>query len=260
MCAASDELMLALQDRRVGLRFHEQWVPMSKFVRTRDLRRFAPASLWAAALCAATAAQAGNIVQNGSFETLAGPFVNTTFNYMHLGNGSTFIDGWTVSTSTGPIVLAQSPTSDGYFASDGNYFIDVSGLSDESHDGAVSQTISTTAGAAYLFSMDLANINDGMVYASVGGNLLSLSAGSSFTVGTTAWTTWSAAFTGDALNQAPVLTIGVGNPGSQLDFIDNVSIVRTDVGGVPEPATWALMILGLGGAGATLRRRRAALA
>jgi hypothetical protein len=30
--------------------------------------------------------------------------------------------------------------------------------------------------------------------------------------------------------------------------------------GVPEPATWAMMILGLGGVGATLRRRRAALA
>jgi hypothetical protein len=32
-------------------------------------------------------------------------------------------------------------------------------------------------------------------------------------------------------------------------------------GGVPEPGTWALMILGFGGAGASLRmRRRTALA
>jgi hypothetical protein len=31
-------------------------------------------------------------------------------------------------------------------------------------------------------------------------------------------------------------------------------------GGVPEPATWALMIMGFGGAGAMLRRRRAAVA
>ncbi len=32
--------------------------------------------------------------------------------------------------------------------------------------------------------------------------------------------------------------------------------VLTPTGGVPEPATWAMMILGLGGVGATLRRRR----
>jgi hypothetical protein len=30
----------------------------------------------------------------------------------------------------------------------------------------------------------------------------------------------------------------------------------TSVGGVPEPASWALMILGFGGVGATLRKRR----
>jgi hypothetical protein len=37
-------------------------------------------------------------------------------------------------------------------------------------------------------------------------------------------------------------------------FVDNVS---TNVGGaIPEPSTWALMILGFGAAGAGLRRRR----
>ena len=46
------------------------------------------------------------------------------------------------------------------------------------------------------------------------------------------------------------------------DFvIDRVYIVAGDVsGGVPEPGTWALMILGFGGAGAMLRRRKAILA
>lgn len=36
----------------------------------------------------------------------------------------------------------------------------------------------------------------------------------------------------------------------------NVSLVSATVQGVPEPATWALMILGFGGAGAALRRSR----
>lgn len=52
--------------------------------------------------------------------------------------------------------------------------------------------------------------------------------------------------------------------------VDNISYVakaalpgsdpQPSPGGVPEPATWALMILGFGGAGAMLRRRAAVLA
>jgi hypothetical protein len=42
----------------------------------------------------------------------------------------------------------------------------------------------------------------------------------------------------------------------ETSFIDNVS----GVGGVPEPAAWALMILGFGGVGAVLRGQRRALA
>ncbi|WP_293907435.1 PEPxxWA-CTERM sorting domain-containing protein [Phenylobacterium sp.] len=48
------------------------------------------------------------------------------------------------------------------------------------------------------------------------------------------------------------------NAGVSADF-DN--IVATPFGGaVPEPSTWALTIGGFGLAGATLRRRRAAIA
>ena len=48
------------------------------------------------------------------------------------------------------------------------------------------------------------------------------------------------------------------------DFVvDRAYIVAGDVtGGIPEPATWGLMLLGFGGAGAALRasRRRMAFA
>jgi hypothetical protein len=54
---------------------------------------------------------------------------------------------------------------------------------------------------------------------------------------------------------APTMVTGLEMGGNQYAFeIDNIS------GGVPEPATWALMILGFGGTGALLRRKRLASA
>jgi hypothetical protein len=46
-------------------------------------------------------------------------------------------------------------------------------------------------------------------------------------------------------------------PPADLEFAVNNVIVT---GGVPEPATWAMMLVGFGGLGATLRRRRAQMA
>jgi hypothetical protein len=45
-----------------------------------------------------------------------------------------------------------------------------------------------------------------------------------------------------------------------LDSFNATGFAATFSGAIPEPGTWALMILGFGGAGAMLRRRRAALA
>jgi hypothetical protein len=52
--------------------------------------------------------------------------------------------------------------------------------------------------------------------------------------------------------------VGTGNNSFVSDFApDAVNMVA---GNVPEPATWALMFSGFGLVGATLRRRREALA
>ncbi|MEW5688218.1 MAG: PEPxxWA-CTERM sorting domain-containing protein [Pseudomonadota bacterium] len=52
----------------------------------------------------------------------------------------------------------------------------------------------------------------------------------------------------------------IAQTGSVGMQIDNLSFGAAAQGGVPEPATWALMIMGFGAAGASLRRRRDAVA
>jgi PEP-CTERM motif len=48
-----------------------------------------------------------------------------------------------------------------------------------------------------------------------------------------------------------------GTSGANGSYAGTVSFTPS-VGAVPEPAAWALMIMGFGGAGAMLRRRRQA--
>lgn len=52
------------------------------------------------------------------------------------------------------------------------------------------------------------------------------------------------------------LALSDGSGGYSLWLRGNVSSVTSVTAGVPEPSTWALMILGFGSAGALLRRRR----
>lgn len=49
---------------------------------------------------------------------------------------------------------------------------------------------------------------------------------------------------------------GDWNPRTDTLKLDNVNLAGAPMGAVPEPGAWALMILGFGGAGAVLRRRR----
>jgi hypothetical protein len=46
-----------------------------------------------------------------------------------------------------------------------------------------------------------------------------------------------------------------GGPIDRANLVDNLAISRIASGGVPEPASWSLMILGFGLAGAVMRRR-----
>jgi hypothetical protein len=73
------------------------------------------------------------------------------------------------------------------------------------------------------------------------------------------WTTHTISFTatGGGTVKADFLS---GSVDGRSALLDNVNLDVTGGGGVPEPASWALMILGFGAAGAALRRRRTVLA
>lgn len=86
------------------------------------------------------------------------------------------------------------------------------------------------------------------------------------------YTFYNAAFIFQISNPNP--NFDPNDPNSQMNLVREVAIAHTCSGqdsacaftrevlaapGVPEPANWALMILGFGGAGAMLRRRRVAV-
>jgi hypothetical protein len=71
--------------------------------------------------------------------------------------------------------------------------------------------------------------------------------------GFTGWMSQSYSFTASATSQT-LRFLAVGGPGElpPIAAIDGISLT----GGVPEPASWALMLTGFGGLGVVLRRRR----
>ena len=198
-----------------------------------------------------------NIVTNGSLEDTGNHFVNTVAGYMTLGAGSTTIPGWTVAPgTTGSLVWARAVTDDGFSASDGNFFVDLTGLGANSPNGAIQQALSLTGGASYSFAIDLSTLNNGAASVTVGSQTIALVAGGSFSVAGTGWQSWTGSFIANPLELNPLLTVMNASAGTSIVFIDNIRVTGGPAG-VPEPLTLALFGAGLVGA-AGLRRRRTA--
>ena len=183
------------------------------------------AAVAAAALIAGGSHAAGNLLINGSFET--GDFTGwSTSNLNNTGVTTSGFDGWPPE--------------------DGNYF---AYLGNVGSDGLISQSFSDTAGQALTVSFyqgsDGATPNDFSAY--FDGALLTSQV--------------------DAPDQRPnytLYTFAVTGTGSDTllvaerndpayDALDNVSVTAA----VPEPAAWAMMLVGFGVAGAAVRRRKA---
>lgn len=197
-------------------------------------------SLLCAAAIAVSAIASGaqaNLLVNGSFET---------------GD----LTGWTSNTGFG-----LNPFGTAYGAGmDGTYWHWLSG---NEQNITTSQIVSLAAGTYDLTFIMASEFTPGdSLRVSVDGGAGTLFSAPAYNPGGfnggywTNWVSQSYSFTATAGTHTITFdTVGL-NAGSFDVGLDKVSLDAA--GGVPEPATWGLMMVGLGGIGAVLRRRRAA--
>ena len=205
-------------------------------------------------LAIAGSASAANLIANGGFNngaSVAAPGGG----FATLGTGSGAISGW-------DIVGGNIDWIEGYWqSSDGDGFsVDLNG----SGPGAIAQTINTVAGQSYTLTFDMSGNPD----AFLGETRIAIIGAGGTTIGSATYTLTGANNKANMLWQSEIFNFTAtgatteirftsGNGGDNCCYggaIDNVAVGA----GVPEPATWGMMIAGFGGIGALARRRRAA--
>jgi hypothetical protein len=195
-----------------------------------------------------------NLLFNGSFEL--GSFVPTEPGSMLLSPSATDITGWTVIDSG---LAWDSPANPyGLTASDGSYFLDLTGDFDSSPFGGVQQTVATTIGQQYQLTFDIGtdvsyDSNEGSIPATPVSIFVTSgsSSGTFTTVTPTANNLWES-FTYDftATSTSTLISLeGQASQNIQYIGLDNAVLLP-----VPEPGT--LMLLGGSGLLALVARRR----
>ena len=205
----------------------------------------------------AVPAAAQELVVNGGFESGAfTPFAPGARYDLITAAGPQDLTGWTVGNS---LVWGQSPTDINPHAGAG--FVDFTGIGNTVPHGSLSQTLTTTGGLLYDFSvfttLDVANPL-AAITVTVGGVPLTLSGANGvwdYSPTGAIWRRVTGSFT--AGGAASVLNIA-GQPGQSFMIgVDDVSVRAAAVSGaVPEPGSWAMMLIGFAVVGVGLRRRR----
>lgn len=194
---------------------------------------FAKKLVIAAALLSASAAQAATIfTDNFDIDPLA-------------LNSTVFNGGWTVSGYHAAVDTIGPGWYD-VFPGNGHY-IDLDGSWDA--PGLFSKTLTATAGMTYTATFQLAGNHRGYAADTVAVNFGSASGSYTLSSGD-AFGTYSLSFL--ATSSGP-FSLSFKNSGGDYvgALLDNVSVAA-----VPEPATYGMLLAGLGLVGAVARRRR----
>ena len=207
-----------------------------------------------ALLGVATSAGAANLLVNGGFEDVGDAAFQSWGGYT-FGAGFSTLPGWTVDFGSVDVTTNASGWSP---AAEGQNSLDINGW----EAGQISQSFADKAGATYTVFFDYSRNAAGApdpatADVTAGGQTVHVSSPndpSQFgTVGAMLWKTDSFTFVGTGHDS---ITLAATVPGNGGVFFDDIRVSAA----VPEPATWGLMIVGFGGAGALLRRRRAMVA
>ena len=204
--------------------------------------------LAAAAVSLISSAGSAQVV-NGGFEApvITDPCCNTA-------PPASNLPGWTVTPDVNVVNGTFMSTAPGgaNLAFEGSQYLDLVG---QSGAGSISQDIMTTGDLLYNLSFAYShNLFTGVPSASanvlINGVVVATITHTGGTSADLAWQPFSLGFTATG----PTTTIGFVNlTGGQNEgvFLDAVSVAA-----VPEPATWAMMLIGLGAVGVSMRRRR----
>lgn len=215
-------------------------------------------SLFAAAVLAAGAASAANLVANGSFE--APDIVGGS--YALYAGGSNAITGWTVVAAATDSVQLTPDTYLGLLADDGRQWVDLTGI--YGYDkGLRSDAFATTAGATYRLSFAVGNyipFGPSTVGLSIAGGAEQWFTNRSLDANPKSpmnWATFSVDWVA-AASSATLTFVGRANGALSNDGgigLDNV-VVEQISAPVPEPGSWALLLAGAAALALHARRRR----
>jgi len=228
------------------------------------------------AIAIGSAHAATNLVTNGDFSS--GPASNTQFG---AGFGGQTVTGWTggathpatdlqfyfvggtqstvsATNQYGDPNAAFYPTFNTLSPNSGGNFVGLDG--DSQAQGEISQTLSgLIVGKTYTLTFDWAaaqlrnrtGATTEQLAVSFGGQTFNTGVLNVASGGFSGWNTVTMFFTPTATTQT-LSFLSIGTPVGLPPIAALDSVVLT----VPEPATWAMMLVGFGGIGAMIRRRR----